>query len=365
MPTGAGEWYKKVMKIIHAADLHLGSRLVSKFPADITEQRRAEVRNAFKRLVDYAEQNGVAAILLAGDVFDSDRPFKKDKELFYAVIAAHPQIQFYYLRGNHDVDTAADITYDNLHCFGSQWQSYQLDGVVITGLEMNGHNATALYSSLHLASDTVNVVMLHGETSDGVGNGKINLKKLAGKNIDYLALGHIHKPNSGRVDERGVYVYPGCLEGRGFDEMGEHGFVLLNIERGKVRHEFVPFASRTIIEHTVDITGCANAYAAYKRITEQVDFARRDLYRINVTGEIDFDTEDLAKELQEYLSNACYFVDVKDQTKRRVDLATYAKDLSLRGEFVRTVMTDSSLSETDRQRIIAYGLRALSGERWQ
>lgn len=353
------------MKIIHAADLHLGSRLVSKFPANITEQRRAEVRNAFKRLVEYAEQNGVTAILLAGDVFDSDRPFKKDKELFYAVIAAHPQLQFYYLRGNHDVDTAADVACDNLHCFGTQWQSYQLDGVVISGLEMNGHNATALYSSLHLASDAVNLVMLHGEVSDGVGNGKINLKKFAGKNIDYLALGHIHKPSDGRVDERGIYVYPGCLEGRGFDEMGEHGFVLLTIERGKVRHEFVPFASRTIIEQTVDITGCANAYAASQRVTAQVGFERRNLYRINLTGEIDFDAEDLAKEVQEYLPNACYFVDVKDQTKRRIDLADYAKDLSLRGEFVRTVMADVALNEAERQRIIAYGLRALSGERWQ
>ncbi len=353
-----------LMKIIHTADLHLGSRLVSRFPLAITERRRVEVRASFKRLVEYAVANEVAAILLAGDVFDSDRPFKKDQELFHALIAAHPQIQFYYLRGNHDVDTVVKGVYDNLHYFGTKWQSYQLDDVTITGLEINGHNATAMYTSLNLPSDAVNIVMLHGEVSNTVGNGKICVKKLAGKRIDYLALGHIHKPSTGCVDDRGVYAYAGCLEGRGFDEVGEHGFQLLTIEHGKINHQFIPFAMRTIYEQSVDITGCDNTYAAYQRVNEQVTFVKDNLYRINLVGEIDFAVDDLASEVQEYLTGKCYFVDVKDQTERHIDLTVYANDVSLRGEFVRTVMADESLSENERQRVLAYGLKALSGGRW-
>jgi exonuclease SbcD len=46
----------------------------------------------------------------------------------------------------------------------------------------------------------------------------ISLKELKNKAIDYLALGHIHSYKMEQLDSRGVYCYPGCLEGRGFDE---------------------------------------------------------------------------------------------------------------------------------------------------
>ena len=55
------------------------------------------------------------------------------------------------------------------------------------------------------------------------------------KNIDYLALGHIHKYKQAELDQRGVYCYSGCLEGRGFDECGEKGFVLLDIDEESLK----------------------------------------------------------------------------------------------------------------------------------
>ena len=67
------------MKFIHCADLHLGSKISSKFPKEISEERRAEVRNSFRRMVGYANENAIDVIVLAGDVFDSEKPFKKDR----------------------------------------------------------------------------------------------------------------------------------------------------------------------------------------------------------------------------------------------------------------------------------------------
>ena len=56
------------MKIIHAADLHLGSKIEAKLK-DISEERKAEVRNSFLRLAKYAHENDIHVILLSGDVF--------------------------------------------------------------------------------------------------------------------------------------------------------------------------------------------------------------------------------------------------------------------------------------------------------
>ena len=36
----------------------------------------------------------------------------------------------------------------------------------------------------------------------------INIKSLKNKNIDYLALGHYHKFEIEKLDNRGVYCYP-------------------------------------------------------------------------------------------------------------------------------------------------------------
>ena len=46
------------MKLIHAADIHLGSKMDSRFPAEIAAKRKEELRNTFLRMADYASVNG-------------------------------------------------------------------------------------------------------------------------------------------------------------------------------------------------------------------------------------------------------------------------------------------------------------------
>lgn len=67
------------MKLIHASDIHLGSKIDSTFPKEKAKQRQLEIRNTFRKMVEYADEKGVEVILLSGDVFDLDRPLKKTK----------------------------------------------------------------------------------------------------------------------------------------------------------------------------------------------------------------------------------------------------------------------------------------------
>ena len=54
------------MKIIHSADQHLDSKMEANLSKEKAKERNAEIRKTFVRMVDYAEENQVAAILLAG-----------------------------------------------------------------------------------------------------------------------------------------------------------------------------------------------------------------------------------------------------------------------------------------------------------
>ena len=61
------------MKIIHCADIHLDSRITANLSATKSKQRKAEVLNSFCNMCDYAVNNGVEVVIIAGDLFDSDR----------------------------------------------------------------------------------------------------------------------------------------------------------------------------------------------------------------------------------------------------------------------------------------------------
>ncbi|HPM07988.1 MAG TPA: DNA repair exonuclease, partial [Bacilli bacterium] len=200
------------MKIIHCADLHLGSRLTSLPAGEIRDARKNDILASFDGLINYANDNGVQIIMFSGDVFDSDRPTKKDKAYFYSAIQSNPNIAFLYLKGNHDTEESLVENYDNLHTFSEKWASYKFEDAVISGIELSSSNKTSLYSSLNLKKEDVNIVMMHGDINTK-GKEHIDLSKLANKNIDYLALGHIHSHSQTKIDSRGIAVYSGCLDG--------------------------------------------------------------------------------------------------------------------------------------------------------
>ena len=351
------------MKILHCADIHLGSKMEAKFTRDKSTERKTEVMHTFRRMVEYANENDIKIILLVGDVFDKDNPAMKYKGYFYDIIKNHPQIDFLYLNGNHDKEGSyIEENIENLKTFNkSEFTYYEYDNICIGGIEMEPANAKSFYSQLSLDKEKINIVMLHGDATDSVGMDKIKIANLKNKGIDDLALGHIHTYKYGKIDERGIYAFPGCLEGRGFDECGEKGFIVLDIEK-TVDFKFVPFARRTIHEVSVDITNANSLYEVEEFVKKEVQaISKDDILRINLTGEVSVDLELSEKEVENSLSSY-YFVNVKNKTTLKTDISDYDGDQSLIGEFIRNVSGNDEYSEEDKQKIITMGLRLINGK---
>lgn len=342
------------MKLIHCADIHLGSTL-SSLPKELMEDRKSDVRGSFMRMVDYAKVNGIPAILISGDLFDRAKPPKKELDFFYNAVKSAENVDFLYLRGNHDLAREPD-SYPNLKTFSETWRSYRYGDVTISGIELSSGNSDSCYSTLNLDKSQKNIVMLHGQIG-----GEINLTKLRDKNVDYLALGHVHSYSEGTIDRRGKYAYCGCLEGRGFDETGEKGFIVLDVDGNGIKHEFVPFSSTVIEEHHVDISGSLSPFEACSRIKDAVNLRENGIYRIILTGETDKWIEDLEKDVSTFLKPFCRHLSVKSETTLKINYDDYKNDLSLRGEFIRAVQATDKTDE-EKSRIIAYGLKALAGE---
>ena len=190
----------------------------------------------------------------------------------------------------------------------------------------------------------------------------INLQALKNKNIDYLALGHIHKYKQEKLDNRGIYCYSGCLEGRGFDEVGPKGFVEVDVSKGHVVSTFRPFSSRIIEEYSVDVSGLDGAIAMCHRIEDQVPFDVNNIYRINLCGKLDALQPEYIADIQVYLSPKGYLVDIKDKTEKIMDIQQYEGDISIRGEFIRRVWNSDAYTDEEKTRMLQFGLRALEGK---
>ena len=361
------------MKLIHCADLHLDSKMSANLDRDSANERKGEILHTFERMVGYAAANGVAAILIAGDMFDTKNISATARNAVLFQIKTNPGIRFYYLRGNHDSDlflTEPEDLPENLLLFGSGWTSYQEGSIVISGIELDNGNSGSAYMSLALDSRKFNIVMLHGQEAEG--NAKdnteiINLKALRNKGIDYLALGHVHAYKVKELDARGVYCYSGCLEGRGFDECGDHGFVLLDIdeETGRFTSELIPFAGRKLYTVYVDVTDCQNTAemaAQTARALEEEGCGRESLLKIILRGTVDVECEKNVDYLLSRYRQEYYFVKIYDETSLKIKIEDYMLDKSLKGEFVRVVMGDEALGEDDKKAVIRYGLQAIAGE---
>lgn len=364
------------MKIIHVADVHLDSKMQSNFDREKAKERRHEILGTFTRMIDYAAENSVDAILIAGDLFDTAKVSALARNTVADAIRVHPDIDFYILKGNHDRDnflSDVDDPPSNLKTFTGRWSSYALDDdglVVLTATELSSSNANSIYSTLVLDSSKLNIVMLHGQ--DSVATPKdateiVNVRELKNKFIDYLALGHVHSYKSERLDARGVYCYPGCLEGRGFDEEGEHGFVLLDIDVKvkSIKSTFVPFANRNIYSIEVDISEAGSTSDIIGLIDAQIQsrgISARHILKIVLNGEVDIEAEKDASYITKHYTDSFYLVKVYDETRLLVNYEDYLLDESLKGEFVRAIMNADDISENDKPAVIRMGLRAIAGE---
>lgn len=363
------------MKILHCADIHLDSKLGG-YEKTLAKTRNAELLNTYICMVDYAKENDVEAILIAGDLFDTGRVSASVRNTVYNTFVNNPEISFYYLRGNHDNSSflaAQENIPENLFLFNEEWHTYYRGKVAITGLELTDLNSGSAYISLMLNSERFNIVMLHGQESETGARDKaevIQLRALRNKGIDYLALGHIHSFKLDKLDARANYCYPGCLEGRGFDECGEHGFVVLDIDEqtGHYTTEFVPFARRRLYEVSVDVTDCMTTFEMDKAVSETLlegKYEPESFLKIILCGTVDVECEKNPEFLLAKYKELYGFAKICDETDLKISIDDYALDQSLKGEFVRQVMADDGLKDEEKTRIIRYGLQAIAGEEIQ
>ncbi len=350
------------MKILHTSDIHIDSPMTARLPSSKVRERRKELVANFSALCEAAVREKADAVIIAGDLFDSETISKKALDTVLDTISRESSITFLYLKGNHEGNALFETERPlpkNLLTFGDDWTPFEADGIIIIGRSICSED---MFKNLDLPADTKNIVVLHGELRDRSAYPDVIGKADAvGKNIDYMALGHYHSYSSEAIDSRGVCVYSGTPEGRGFDETGEKGYVILDTT--DMKHRFVPFAKRKLHIVNLSLEGLRTTTEILDRAESLLkEIPRCDLVRLNFVGEyfpeLWRDTDAILRKFQDRF----YHFEVKDSSKIKIDPENYKNDKSFKGEFIRIVSSDESLDEEQKAKIIACGLYALMGE---
>lgn len=356
-----------MFKFIHAADFHLDSPFAALPPRRAAERRR-ESRELPLRLAEYAVSHGIDLMLLAGDLFDGG-VYRETAEALRDGLG-RAGIPAFIAPGNHDW-YGADSPYatlkwpENVHIFTqSAMESVELPQCTVSGAAFTApEQADGLLSGFSAPEDgKIRMAVLHGELGSGLSPyNPISEQDVASSGLHYLALGHIHKRTEPLRCGKTVAAWPGCPEGRGFDELGEKGFYEGTVsDDGAVALRFIPFARHRYEILSVDVTGRDPAAAVERALPPDT---AGDLYRIVLTGETE--KQGIFPEtLQSALNGRFYSVEIRDETHVSEDIWAAAGEDSLRGLFLRELRKKRGEAATEAERAavdraVRFGLAAL------
>ena len=208
------------------------------------------------------------------------------------------------------------------------------------------------------------IAILHGEIRDKSDkDGVIGLREAKEAGIDYLALGHYHAFREYEMAMGKYAVYSGTPLGRGFDETGECGYIVADTDGGSVNYKFKKSDGRRLSIVDVSVDGVSGNHELSERIKDALKKTpASELLRVRLVGkrlpEVKLDIDFIIDGLKDRF----YYFEIKDESRLKISKEDYVHAKSLKGEFIRLVLSDESLKEDEREEIIAMGISALMGE---
>lgn len=356
---------KNTLKIIHAADLHLDSPFQA-LGAEKAAVRRSEQRALLQRIAALVRERQADLLLLAGDLLDTGSVYAETARALCGVLG-ELDCPVLIAPGNHDYYCASSPWArlelpENVHVFNSgavSCVSLTEMAVRVWGAAFTDAAAPPPLRgfSVPRQEGVLDIGLFHGEVGRPESPyAPISEQELLASSLHYVALGHIHAFGGLLRAGNTYYAWPGCTEGRGFDECGERGVLCVELDRsGACTAELVPLAQRKYEIVTLDVS----AGALEERLP---DSGGRDICRLVLHGESGGAPD--IQHIAQIMSGRFFAFEIQNRTAVSRDIWEKAGEDTLRGLFLRRLreLYDGAQDEPERERItqaVRWGLAAL------
>jgi len=360
------------VKLLHCGDLHLDAPFTSLSDVDGRPGlRRQELKNTLSRIVELAISEQVDLLLICGDLYEHDYTRKSTMHFICDQFLKLQDIPVLVIPGNHD-----PATLDSFYCTGN-WPS----NVTVLGEDNiyyeHPQTGTRVYGCLPSDCRTgglrINILMFHGTLDMPFSTEAyqpVTSKELDALGFDYCALGHFHSRIKGAGAKKRIYN-AGSPEPLGFDEEGEHGVFITEIEKqqgeeSSIQADFKVTCMRHFINLEAQVGGCLNdeQVAARAALTMKNAGNNEDLYRIFLQGYISRDFRIDMEYMTDLLKSEAFYSRIIDHTTPDYDFEQIADEPGLRGLFVRKMLDRAAKTQSDEERQLVmqalyYGMEAI------
>ena len=267
-------------RFLHTADIHLDSPLhgLSRYEGVPADEVRGATRAAFDRMIQFALDERVDFVVIAGDLFDGDWRDMSTGLYFAGAMRrlAAAGVPAFVLAGNHDAASVLTRTLpwpETVRLFDHRKpQSFTLPelGVALHGWSFATQHVHEDLSAAYPPPEpgVFNIGVLHTALGGAEGHAPYapcTAAALQAKGYDYWALGHVH---DFRLEaEHPPVVFCGNLQGRNIRETGPKGAVLVEVRDRAVAE--LRFATLDVLRWArviVDCEGAATVEEAYAAI---------------------------------------------------------------------------------------------------
>ncbi len=296
-----------MMKILHLSDIHMGSGFSHGRINAVTglNTRLEDFVNTLSRCIDRALTENVDMVIFGGDAFPDATPPPFVQEAFASQFRrlVDAEIPTVLLVGNHDQHSQGQggaslniyrtlgvrgfvvgdtLTTHRIETRNGKVQVITLPwltrSTLMTRQETEGLSIAEVNQLLtqrlqvvlegeirRLEPEVPTILLAHlmadnatlgAERFLAVGKGfTLPLSLLTRPCFDYVALGHVHKHQNLNKSNDPPVIYPGSIERVDFSEEKEDkGYVMIELERGRVNWEFCPLSVRTFRTIEVDLS---------------------------------------------------------------------------------------------------------------
>lgn len=347
------------MKFVHIADMHFDSPFVNLSEKDIMgDLRRLEQRKVFKKIIEYIKENNIKYFFISGDLYEHKYIKQSTIEYINKLFEEIPETNIYIAPGNHDPYTKNSYynKYNwskNVKIFGPKVEKIETQDVNIYGYGFDDfYCSDSGVENIEIEqNEKPNILIIHGNidgsTIEDMQYNSMSKKMLEEKGFDYVALGHIHKKDY-NTEENQKIVYPGSTISLGFDELGEHGMIVGDVEKNKLEIQFVKLDDKQFTKRELNVDNIYSKEELIEKINE-LKIEENNYIEIILIGNRNFEINKY--DLIRYISNN-NIIKIKDNTKIAYDLEKLENENTLKGLFIKEMNKKINNAETEEEKEI-------------
>jgi len=358
------------MKFVHIADMHFDMpfTVLSNNDLNLGNERRMEQRLVFKEIINYIKENNVEFLFIAGDLYEHEYVNKTTIEYINNLFKEIPNTKIFITPGNHDplLQNSYYNTFEwneNVYIFTNEVGIYEFEELDIYGYGFNDfYLREEKLNNINIKSkEKINILITHGSLEGGTEEDReynpLPKRKLEDIGFDYIALGHIHKKNYNQDEKNNKVIYPGSTISLGFDELGEHGMIVGQINKNKLNLEFVSLDKKEFKEIELDISEINYEEELIEKINN-LKLEEKCYYKIILIGEKNIEIN--LNNIKKYLLNK-NIIKLKNNTKTKYDLEKLSNENNLKGIFVKELLNIKNEENLELiEKAIEIGLESLN-----